>query len=235
MASDGHKLMAHGDLEELIPGVWMVTGSLPFPLRRNMTVVKLRDGTLLLHSVVAMNDAGMAKLDALGKPSVMIVPSTGHRLDAGFYKARYPDVRVLCPAGARAAVEKVIKADATCEEALPALGVRVHPVGAMRSAELAYEVDVAGGKALLLCDLVANRDHPPGLGGKIMASVTGGIKGRLGVPRIVKLMLVKDKASVRREIGKLAELPDLALLTVSHGRPLKDGVADALKEAAASL
>src|SRR5262249_3308422 len=111
MVTDGQKLRPHGDLEELVPGVWMVTGSLPVRLKRNMTVVRMSDGSLLLHSVVAMNEAGMAKLDALGKPSVMIVPHAGHCMDAPFYKARYPEIRVVCPAGTRAQVEKHIKVD----------------------------------------------------------------------------------------------------------------------------
>jgi hypothetical protein len=99
----------------------MVTGSLPIPLKRNMTVIRLGDGSLLLHSVVAMNDEGMAKLDALGKPSVLIVPHGGQRMDAAFYEARHPQARVVCPAATRAQVEQVVKVDATCEEALPAM------------------------------------------------------------------------------------------------------------------
>src|SRR4051812_21564860 len=111
MADNARKILAHGDFEELAPGVWMVTGSLPFPLKRNMTVVRLPDGTLLLHSVIAMSDEVMAKLDTLGKPSVLIVPGSGHRMDVQFYKQRYPQIRVVAPAAARAAVEKVIKLD----------------------------------------------------------------------------------------------------------------------------
>jgi hypothetical protein len=166
MPAKPHKILPHDDLEELAPGLWTVRGSLPFPLKRHMIVYRLADGTLLLHSVLAMDEAGMAKLDALGRPAVLIVPHTGHRMDAPFYKARYPQIRVLAPAAARAKVEEVIKVDATCEEALPALGVRVHPVPGFKNAELAYELDLAaGGKALVLCDAVANRDYAKGFGG----------------------------------------------------------------------
>lgn len=67
-----------------------MTGSLPFPLRRNMVVYRLADGNLLLHSVIAMTDDGMARLDALGKPTVIVLPNGGHRMDVAAYKGRYP-------------------------------------------------------------------------------------------------------------------------------------------------
>jgi hypothetical protein len=235
MAAKAHRIFEHGDLEALAPGLWSVRGSLPFPLKRNMTVHRLADGTLLLHSVVAMNDEGMAKLDALGRPSLLVVPHGGHRMDARFYKTRYPNVRVVCPAAARAKVEEVIPVDATCEEALPALGIRLHPMPGYKTGELTYEVDVPGGKALIMSEAVANRDHPPGFGGKLMAAVAGGIKGRLGVPRIVKVMLIKDKPAARAALSKLADVADVKVLVPVHGRPLLDGCADALREAAASL
>ena len=236
MAGQTHKIFPHGDPQELMPGVWVVTGGLPFPLKREMTIVKLPDGSLLLHSVVAMSDAGMAKLDALGKPSVMIIPHGGHRLDPTFYKARYPDIRVVAPAAARAKIEEVIRVDATSEDSLPPLGVRVHPVNGFKNGELAYELDTPGGRLLILSDAVANHDPPPGLGGWCMSVVAGGIKGRkLGVPRIVRRMILADKTDARASLERLAEIPGVKALTVAHGRPLTEGVSAALKEAASTL
>ena len=73
MKSAAYKLYPHGDLESPIGGVWMVTGRSAFPLYRRMTVWKLPDGTLLAHSVIAMDDARMAALDALGRLSIILV------------------------------------------------------------------------------------------------------------------------------------------------------------------
>src|SRR5687768_14893240 len=95
----------HGPLREVAPGLWEVTGDVPgLPLKRNMTVVRLSDpgssdGRLLLHSVIAMDDARMAELEALGKPSVLVVPNGAHRIDIARYHARYPDAKIVCPAG----------------------------------------------------------------------------------------------------------------------------------------
>jgi len=236
MAEQSQKILPHDDPQELAPGLWTVTGSLPFPVKRVMTIVKLPDGSLLLHSVIAMSEAGMAKLDALGKPSIILVPHGGHRLDATFYKQRYPEARVVAPAAARAKIEEVVKVDATAEEALPPLGVRLHAVDGFKNGELAYELDTAGGKVLIMSDAVANRDPVPGFRGWLMAGVAGGPKNRrLSVPRIVRMIMLGDKKTARASIEKLAAIPDVKVLTVAHGRPVTDGVSAALREAASGL
>ena len=235
MATKTHKLFEHDDLVALVPGLWSVRGSLPFPLRRNMAVFRLGDGSLLLHSVLAMNEDGMTKLAALGRPSVLIVPNGMHRMDAPFYKARYPDLRVICPAAVRAKVEKVIAVDATCEEALPPLGVRVHTLPGFKTGELAYEVDVPGGKALLVADAVGSSDYAPGIIGGLMATLSGGIKGRLGVARIMKVLQVSDKKTAREGLTRLADVPGVRVLIPAHGKPILEDCAVALRQAAASL
>jgi hypothetical protein len=230
------QILPHDDLQELVPGVWTVTGTLPFPLKRVMTIVKLSDGSLLLHSVIAMSDAGLAQLDALGKPSIILVPHGGHRLDAPFYKQRYPEARVVAPAAARAKIEEVVKVDATAEEALPPLGVRLHGCDGFKNGELAYELDAPGGKVLVMSDAVANRDPVPGFRGWLLAGIAGGPKNRrLSVPRIVRMMFVGDRKVARASIEKLAALPDIKVLTIAHGRAVTDGVSAALREAAAGL
>jgi hypothetical protein len=230
-----HKILEHDDLETLAPGLWSLRGSLPIPLKRTMAVYRLGDGTLLLHSLIAMNETGMAKLEALGRPSLLVVPHAGHLMDARFYKTRYPEARVVCPAVVRAKIDATIPVDATCEEALPALGVRLHPMAGYKTGEVTYQVDVPGGTALLISEAVANRDHPPGFAGKFMAAVAGGIQGRLGVPRIIKFLFIKDRSAARASLTKLADLPDVRVVIPAHGRPLLDGCAEALREAAAGL
>jgi hypothetical protein len=216
----------------LAPGLWSITGSLRGPLRRNMIVYQLLDGSLLLHSVIALDQTGLTKLAALGRPSIMIVPAAGHRRDAQFYKRQFPNLRVVCPAAARAKVEEVIKVDATCEEALPRLGVTLHPMDGFKQGEIAYELPIPAGRALVLCDALANADPPPGLRGKIVGALFGGVKTRLGVPRIVRLTLVREKAVARSAIERLAGIEDLQVVSVAHGRPVRRDCAAAIREAA---
>jgi len=51
-----HEILPHGLPKQIAPELWQVRGSLPIPLSRNMTVVRMHDGGLLLHSVIAMNE-----------------------------------------------------------------------------------------------------------------------------------------------------------------------------------
>lgn len=233
------KVLPHGDLEELVPGrLWNVQGSLPdMPLPRNMVVYRLRDGTLLVHSVVCLDEARMKSLEALGKPRIMVVPNEGHRLDAQAWKARYPDLRVLCPLAARPKVEQVIPADATCEDELPAEGIQCHvPPGFKTGYELVYEVDLGDGRGLVVNDVLAN--------GRPMPGVKGWMFGLLGVPgggfgraRIVNFFFGADRPAFKPFLEKLAARDDLVAITVSHGPPVvgRDEVKRRLGEAIAKL
>lgn len=230
------KLLPHGELQAPVDGLWMVTGMCPFPLRRSMTVWRAPDGSLIAHSVIRMNDEGMARLDALGPVSIILVPHTGHRLDARFYKERYPKARVVAPAAARAKVEEIIPVESNVEDEMAALGAKVHGLPGWKHGELAYQVPLpAGGNALVVGDTLANNDPPPGLGGWLMGKTAGGVKGRLGTARIVRTMLLADRAAARAGLERLAEIADLRFLSIAHGRPLDSEVAAAITEAAATL
>src|SRR4051794_7702875 len=92
-----HTIFPHGKPEPFAPSLWEVRGTLSFPLVRKMVIHRLADGTLLLHSVVAMDEEGMRALEALGQPSVMVVPHAMHTLDAPFYAERFPEMKVVAP------------------------------------------------------------------------------------------------------------------------------------------
>ena len=229
-----HQVLPHGPPEALAANLWQVRGSLPFPLRRNMTVYRLPDGGLLLHSVVAMDEAGMKALEALGRPALLVIPHAGHMRDAVFYRQRYPELRVACPAEGRRRAEQRLKVDGTPEELLRPLGIKVHPVTGMRMGELALEVEVPGGKALIMNDTLAG--PTPGETVPLFLRLTGPPRGpALGVPRIVRLTMVKDKVAVRAWLHLMAEIPDLKLVTVAHGPPLTADCAQGLRDGAATL
>lgn len=219
-------VLPHTPLAEVLPGVWTVTGTNPsMPLKRNMTVGRLADGRLFLHSVVALDDAGMAKLESLGDIALLVVPSAGHRMDIARYKKRYPNAKVLAPAAARAKVEELCPVDATCEDGLAGV-VTVHSIPGLPN-ELAYELDVPGGRALVVNDVLGHGAPGPGFGGWVMG-LLGPPGGRLGTPRIVRTLQVKDRASVGGWIAGLAKRSDVRALTMSHGDPITGDVAAAL-------
>src|SRR4051812_17780088 len=97
----------HGPLEDIDEGLMSVEGEIVMPLGRfprRMTVVGLRHRRTAIWSPVPLREAEMKRIEALGEPTILIVPGIGHRLDIRPWKRRYPSARVLCPRGARQAV-----------------------------------------------------------------------------------------------------------------------------------
>ncbi len=81
----------HGEFEEVLPDVFMITGSMnigPTRFSRNMTVVREGERLVILNSV-RLDDAGLAALDALGKVTDVVRLAMGHGSDDPFYKERY--------------------------------------------------------------------------------------------------------------------------------------------------
>jgi hypothetical protein len=134
--SNGHGawvVLPHGKLEQLAENLWWTWGSVPrISLRRSMVVARRRDGRLVIHNAIALDDAGMKELEALGKVGDIIVPNASHRLDAPAFKRRFPKAQVFTPRGARKAAEKVVKVDGIDEDFPPDPDVRLemlHRVG----------------------------------------------------------------------------------------------------------
>lgn len=67
-------------------------------LRARMTVIRLADGALWLHSPHAPTDELCAELDRLGEVRWIVVPNRYHHLHAAATKARYPSAQVIGPA-----------------------------------------------------------------------------------------------------------------------------------------
>jgi hypothetical protein len=230
---DDH-VLPHGDLEALAPGLWHVQGTLKHqPLPRAMAVYRMPDGRLWLHSAIALDDARRGELEALGPIGVLLVPSGMHRLDAAVYKERYPEALVVCPAAARAAVEKVVPVDATAEEVLSDLGVGcIQPPG-LKPDELVYELPLPDdGVALVFCDALFHLDHLPGCSGRMLHWL--GSTGFFGTTFIGRMFLA-DKAGWKGWLLQQGERDDLRVIHVAHGDPITEDCARRMREAGERL
>jgi hypothetical protein len=223
-----HRIFPHGDFKEIKPNLWQVTGSLPFPLPRNMTVYRRPNGELVLYSVVALDDAGMKKLEQLGKPAWMVIPHPMHTMDAPFYKQRYPEIRVIAPEDAKKGIGDV-RVDFGVEEGIKELGLRHHVVPGMKYTELVLDVDVEGGRALLFTDLVG-QGRPKGLLMRML-----GPPGGSGVARIVKFRQISEKPKVKGFLELVAETPDISVIATAHTPPIVEDCAAMLRRASQQL
>lgn len=236
----------HSEIEELAPSLWHVTGTMPGStmVPREMVLYKLPDASLLIHSAIALNESGMAKLESLGTPNILIVPNRIHRLDARVYKQRYPDLLVVCPAAAKPYVEEVVAVDGIAEEILPAYGITCREPAGIRPQELVYELPLSTGKALVFTDILFNlnksyfeQNLPVG---KFLFQWLGtsaiGSSGFFGITGLGRQFFMSDRHAYRQWLEALADsIPDLLVISVAHGSPIVADCNNRLREAAARL
>jgi hypothetical protein len=198
-----------------------------------MIVVKLSDGRLVIHNAIALDEGAMKELESWGTPAFLIVPSSGHRLDAKIFKDRYPGLRVVGPRGAKAKIEEVVKMDATeCDFGDP--NVRYELVAGTSEGEGVLFVRSKSGATLVFNDVLMNMQKLPGFSG-FMMGLFGftGPKPKVSGP--TRLLVVKDKKALRAELEQRAKTPDLARIEVAHGNAITSDPAGVLRDAAATL
>jgi len=213
-----------------------VEGDIPMPLGkfpRRMTVVGLSGNRSAIFSAMALNEAGMRKVEKVGEPCFLIVPNGHHRLDARAWKERYPKLKVLCPPGAKESVSAAAPVDST-EDILGDKDVDFVVVEGTGQAEAALVVRRETGATLIANDVIANVRNPRGLGAKVMARLFGfGVK-HPQVPSVVKRALVKDKNVLARQLRRWSKLAGLVRIIPSHGdiieqpQPILESIAGSL-------
>lgn len=235
--SDEWKVLEHGPIGKLTDRLWRVEGMVPgMSLRRVMTVAKRASGGLMIHSAIALNDSEMAELEAWGEPELLLIPSGYHRLDAPAYKKRYPALQVFAPRGSRSKVEEVIRVDGTYEDVPKDDVVQAFTLPGTGEREGALLVRSDDGVTLVLNDVVMNMDRRKDVLGYLFTTLLGSAPGPR-VSRLSKLAIVKDRAALKAELLRLAALPDLARLVVSHDKVTsgRSEARSALEQAAAYL
>jgi len=83
---------------------WLPFFKVPFPTR--MTVVRLGDGALWVHSPTPLTEALAAAIDSLGRVAYLVAPNLLHFWWIGDWKARYGQARAYAAPGARAHAAK---------------------------------------------------------------------------------------------------------------------------------
>lgn len=233
---DSWTVLPHGPLTRVDDGILTVTGDIHMPLvdlQRRMTVVRLADGSCLLYSAIALDEAGMQQIEALGMPHTLIVPGGAHRLDAKIYKQRYPALRVIAPEGARKRVAEAVPVDA-CEAGFDDPAVLLQTVAGTGDHEAALLVRRASGTTLVVNDLVGNLRRKGGFEGWLL-HVMGFGGDDPQIPSVTKMMLIQSKADLRDQLLAWAGISDLRRILVSHGDVIETDPAGVLRDLAGTL
>ena len=230
------KVLPHGKLSEIDVNILTVSGEIRMPmmrLPRRMTVVRLNGSRLIVFSAISLDQNEMTRLEAYGRPAFLIVPSDKHRLDAKPWKNRYPTMQVVAPEGARAKVEDVVPVDTVAPQ-FDDPNVQFVAVPGTRGHEAALVVRTANGTTLVLNDLVGNIRSEAGSRGWLL-QLAGFAGKEAQIPRVVKMVMIKDANALRAQLTQWAEIESLKRILVSHGSPIEENPRQTLRDLASSL
>lgn len=153
-------VMPHGDLAEVFPGVFLVTGTsrpihegTQWQFSRNMTVV--RDGAdLTLINTIRLGDAGLAALDRLGTVRHVVKIGAFHGIDDAFYVDRY-EARLWALPGVVHDSGLPTTDELTVDGPMPFTGCSLFQWSITKAREALLLIDRDGG-ILVACDSLQN-------------------------------------------------------------------------------
>jgi len=229
------KVLPHGPLEKLEDNLWRVQGTLPgMSLQRVMTVVRLEDGRLVVHSAIALDEDAVAEVEKWGCPAILVVPNGYHRLDARGYKTRYPDMTILCPRSATRRVAEVVAVDGDLSQFPRQSTVSCDHLDGTGASEGFLLVRHGDEASLVLNDAVFNMPHQPGVVGWVLKHVTGSTGGPT-ISRLARWLVVKHRGRFGEHLLRLARTPNLKRVIVSHHEVIDEDPAGVLERLAREL
>ncbi|HTQ04066.1 MAG TPA: hypothetical protein VMI54_09420, partial [Polyangiaceae bacterium] len=198
------------------------------PLERRMTLVRLGDGSVVVHSAICLDAEAQREIDAWGVVRYVIVPNGWHRLDAAAYAERYPDARIVCPDPAKKRVEKKVRVDGNLSLIPSDPALTFAPLAGTSNDEHVLTVRSGERASLVFCDTVFNLPKLPGFHGWFY-----GLIGSTGAPKVTPLLhlvAVRDGRALGRHLETLATTPGLVRVVPGHG-----GVVEGAHEAPALM
>jgi hypothetical protein len=196
-----------------------------------MSVVRLRESQLLLHSPVRLDAALRAELDALGEVRFVVAPNRFHHLFAGEAASAYPKAELY---GAPGLERKRSDLD------LQVLGPDAPPGWAgqleqclVEGFPLVNEVVFfhPPSRTLLACDLAFGVGPEQPLSTRLFLRL-GGVRG-FG-PTYLERLLARDRVAARRSLERILDW-DFSRVVVAHGPVLESGGREALRRSYAWL
>ena len=223
-------VLKHDPIQKLSENLWCVQGVMPDgKTTRKMSVIRMRDGSLLFHNAIALEEACMQELEAFGRPAYIVVPGAFHRQDARIWKDRYPSAKVVAPRGAAKRVSSVVPVELSYSEMPSDDSVKVSHFEGVKEREGYVEVRSGDGTTLVINDIVCNLPKSGGLLGFFMAPT-----GQPSVPRVTRWMITKARGALGEHMDTLTKTPGLRRLILSHGDNVESDAAGALATARAT-
>jgi hypothetical protein len=198
-----------------------------------MTVIRLADGSLLLHSPVALDTELRRELDALGPVRYAVAPNRVHHLYAGKVAEAYPGARLWVGPGLEKKRPDLVFEGILGDEA-PAEWKGQVDQTFFRGRP--YENEVVffhrASRTLILCDLAFNFGPRAAAPTRLLMRLLRSY-GRFG-PSMLDPLLIRDRVAARQSLTRILGW-DFDRGVVAHGDVLESGGGEALREGYAWL
>ena len=192
-----------------------------------MTVIRLADGSVLLHSPVTLDQRSCAALDAIGRVRFVVAPNRLHHLYAGDVARTYPGARLWVGPGVERKRPDLVYVAVLDDEAPAEWRGQVDQVFVRGRP---YENEVVffhrASRTLILCDLAFNLGPQAALPTRWLMRLIGSY-GRFG-PSTLDPWLIRDRAAARASLERILAW-DFYRVVVAHGEVLDHGGRDALR------
>ncbi|AXQ31123.1 DUF4336 domain-containing protein [Solimonas sp. K1W22B-7] len=224
----------HG-VERVADSIWSVPA--PFSLvgmhiGTRMTVVRLSNGSLLLHSPVPMSETLMAEINALGPVRHIVCPNVFHHLYAAAAVAAFPDAILHGPPALRAKRKDLAFGAELSETPHPDWGgdFELLTIAGCWIRETVFYHPAT--RTLIACDLVENFHGSPHAPTRLYLKLQG-LYGVVGFGRLLRF-LYRDRRSARVSIDRLLQWP-FERLVLAHGEVLTDDARESVRRGMAWL
>lgn len=215
-------------------GVWeMACPVSPGPgmkLATRMTILRLEDDSLLLHSPTQLDATQVKAINELGTVRHLVSPNLFHWLFLKQATEHWPTAKVWGPPDL-ATKAKDVQSFEVLKSGSPWPGVEVVELAGCPQLQ-EFALFHRPSSTLVLTDLVFNEATGENFGGRLFLRLSGVYK-KWGISRVIR-PAIKDKAAFGKSLPALFELP-IERVIVAHGEVLESNAKARLREVLSPL
>jgi hypothetical protein len=228
--------MMRGMLTALAEDLWVYDQPLRFygvEVGTRMTVVRLADGTLWLHSPTRPTPELRADVDAIGPVRWVVAPNRWHHLYVGHWQEAYAGAQAYGAPGLQKK-RKDLQLAGILDDTAPAGWAGQIDQHFRQGAPTMNEVVFLHRKSRTLIVSDTAHNFAPGVsaGTRALFTLLGGWRGFRTT--MADRMVTKDRAAARASLERMLAW-DFDRIVVCHGQVLPSGGKDALRQAYAWL
>jgi hypothetical protein len=197
-----------------------------------MSVVRLADGRLFVHSPVALDGATRAAVDALGRVAALVAPSRFHHLYVGEWVRAYPDAVVCACPGLEKKRPDLRWQRILGDEAEPEWRGEIDQVFfAARTLENEVVFFHRASRTMICSDVIFNLGSHPARLTRVVARLMG---SRKPGATLLERVMIRDRAGAREQIGRMLAWK-AERIVLAHGDIIESGGHEVLRRAYAWL